>query len=71
MCTRSTVFVKADLIKDELKGHIDGKEKTPAWVRALSWPGETADKISDKIEVRGRTCMWEIGDRTRGRWTCA
>nr|AQM50087.1 P-type ATPase HA2 [Dunaliella maritima] len=47
----SSVFVKADLIKDELKGHIDGKEKTPGWVKALDWPGETADKISDKIEA--------------------
>jgi len=57
LCVCSTIFVKADLIKDELKGHLDGKERTPGWVKALDWPGETADMISDKIEVRAQ--QWQ------------
>jgi hypothetical protein len=45
------VFVKADKIKDEMKAHLDGKEKKPKWVKVLDWPGEMADRMSDKIEV--------------------
>lgn len=47
----SSVFVKADRIKDEMKGYVDGKERTPKWVKMLDWPGVVADKMSDKIEV--------------------
>ena len=47
----SSVFVKADLIKEHKKGELD--PKLPFWVRALDWPGDLANAFVDMMEVGG------------------
>lgn len=56
----SSIFNKADHIKESLKGELEGENMIPFWVKALEWPGNMADKISDQVEVRASSNAWMI-----------